>query len=110
MEEIRAESVRELVLILVERMRVMDISLLELKSHLTTKVDTDLLAKLEQEIIDMKEIISFLKQRQDEEVFKAKTLLEQRENDAKKNSALMNYIYWAIGIGSAIFFVVKAIG
>lgn len=116
MEEFRAESVRELVLILLERMRVMDLSLIEVKSHMTKKINIDVVAKLELQMKELEITVDSLQKLHEAEQIAFKTLNENKENMEKQqlakdavNKKIRDIIYWCLGIAGTMFVLFKTV-
>lgn len=109
MENIQAENVRELVLVLLERMRVMDISILELKGHVSSKTDAEIVARLEKEVSEIKATLMAIQKKQEDEELVRKTNEEQKEKDKQENMDTVKWISVLAGIALTLYILFKNI-
>jgi hypothetical protein len=107
MEDLKAENVRELVLILLERMRVMEINLVDRKSHISSKTDAEVVSKLEGEIEDIKRILQDVQKKQSDDALVKNTNDSQKEKDKQRNADTIKIISGVVAIAATLYFVFK---
>lgn len=104
-----ASTVKELVLVLIERMRVLDLSVTEIKINVQSKSDVEKVKELENKMDEIRIIVNEIKQKQDNELLLAEELEKQRGMKDAKTKAFLNIVYWIAGIGSILFFLAKSL-